>query len=77
MSQLAHIRWLFFDLGNTLINEKRAIQHRIQLMCRGFAELSIDVSAEAIREAFEDASAAFAPRLIAKAVQRFMLLLPD
>ena len=72
MSQLAHIRWLFFDLGNTLINEKWAIQHRIQLMCQGFAELGIDVSAEAIREAFEDTSAEFAPRLVAKAVQRFI-----
>jgi len=68
--KLSHIRWIFFDLGNTLISEERAIKDRIQQMVQAFAERDIQVSAEAIERAFEEASAEFAPRLIVHAVEK-------
>ena len=66
--KLSHVRWIFFDLGNTLISEEKAIKDRIQQMVRAFAERDIQVSAEAIEWAFEEASAEFAPRLIVRAI---------
>jgi len=68
--KLSHVRWIFFDLGNTLISEEKAIKDRIQQMVRAFAERDIQVSAEAIERAFEGASAEFAPRLIVRAVEK-------
>jgi len=70
MLKLSCVRWLFFDLGNTLISKERAIKERIQQMFRAFAEHGIRVSAEAIKHAFEEASAEFAPRLIVRAVEK-------
>ena len=70
MLKLSHVRWLFFDLGNTLINEERAIKDRIQQMVSVFAERGMQVSAEVIERAFEEASAEFAPRLISRVVER-------
>ena len=68
--ELLQTRWLFFDLGNTLINEEKPIEHRIHQMAGTFAERSIQVSAEAVRRAFQEASAEFAPRLIVRAVEK-------
>ena len=68
--KLSHVRWLFFDIGNTLISEEKAIKDRIQQMVRAFAERGMQISAEAIERAFEEASAEFAPRLIARAVEK-------
>ncbi|MBC8233703.1 HAD family hydrolase [bacterium] len=68
--KLSHVRWIFFDLGNTLISEEKAIKDRIQQMVRAFAERDIQVSAEAIEWAFEEASAEFAPRLIVRAIEK-------
>ena len=70
MSQLSHIRWLFFDLGSTLINEERAIRDRIQEIGQALGERGIQVSSCAIERAFEEASAEFAPRLVARAVEK-------
>ncbi len=68
--KLSHVRWLFFDLGNTLISEEKAIKDRIQQMVSAFTELGMQVSEEVIERAFEEASAEFAPRLIARAVEK-------
>lgn len=70
--KLSHIRWFFFDLGNTLISEERAIKDRIQQMIQAFAELGMQVSVETIERAFEEASAEFAPRLIARALEKLI-----
>lgn len=70
MEIFSHIRWLFFDLGNTLINEEKPIESRIQQMKLIFAERNIEASANAIRQAFEEASAEFAPRLMIRAVEK-------
>jgi HAD superfamily hydrolase (TIGR01549 family) len=72
MLRLPHVRWIFFDLGNTLISEKRAIDDRIGQIHRVFSGLGKQVSVKAIEEAFEQASAEFAPRLIARALERLL-----
>ncbi|UCH33227.1 MAG: HAD family hydrolase [Armatimonadota bacterium] len=68
---LSHARWLFFDVGETLVSETKAWQERIRQMVRAFAERGLAVSASTIEQAFEEASAEFAPRLIARVVERF------
>jgi len=75
--KLSNVRWLFFDLGSTLISEKRAEEDRIQQMVRVFAERSMQVSAEAIERAFKEASAEFAPRLIVRVVEKLANNLSD
>ena len=75
--KLSNVCWLFFDLGNTLISEKRAEEDRIQQMVRVFAERSMQVSAEAIERAFKEASAEFAPRFIVRVVEKLANNLSD
>jgi HAD superfamily hydrolase (TIGR01549 family) len=70
--RLSHIRWVFFDLGNTLIDEKRAIDDRIGQIRRVLFGLGKQVSVEAVEEAFEQASAEFAPRLITRALEKLL-----
>ena len=70
VSDISDVRWIFFDLGNTLINEERAIKDRIQQMASAFAERGIRASTEVIPRAFEEASAEFAPRLIVRVVKK-------
>ena len=75
--KLSHVRWLFFDLGNALISEEKAIKDRIQKMVSVFTELGMQVSEEVIERAFEEASVEFAPRLIARAVEKLAGNLSD
>jgi HAD superfamily hydrolase (TIGR01549 family) len=72
MLRLSHIRWVFFDLGNTLINEKQAVDDRIGQIRRVLSGLGKQVSVEAIEEAFEEASTEFAPRLITRALEKLV-----
>lgn len=72
ISKIPDVCCVFFDLGNTLISEEKAIKDRIQQMVRVFAELGMQVSVETIERAFEEASAEFAPRLIARAVEKIV-----
>lgn len=53
--KLSYVHWLFFDLGNTSINEERTIKDRIQQMVRAFAKRGMQVSAGAIERVFEEA----------------------
>ena len=69
MPELRDIRWLFFDLGSTLINEEKAVDDRIRRMRQAFLELGKQVSVRAIRRAFEKASAEFGPSLVERAAQ--------
>ena len=67
-----NVHWVFFDLGNTLIDEKRAVADRIEQIRRVLLGLGKQVSAEAVEGAFEEASAEFAPRLITRALEKLL-----
>jgi HAD superfamily hydrolase (TIGR01549 family) len=69
--KLSNIRWVFFDLGNTLIDESKAIQDRIRQLVLALAEHGTRVSPQSIEKAFERASAEFAPRLVKRVVEQF------
>jgi FMN phosphatase YigB (HAD superfamily) len=64
------IRWLFFDLGNTLINEEPATEVRLRKAVSCFQRHGRHCSVAAIRSALQEASAAFAPRLITAAIAK-------
>jgi HAD superfamily hydrolase (TIGR01549 family) len=66
----AQIRWLFFDLGNTLINEEPATEVRLRQAVSCFQRHGRHCSVAAIRSALQEASAAFAPRLITAAIAK-------
>ena len=70
MSTFTDIRWLFFGLGSTLINEEKAARDRVQQMVCAFAERGAEVSAEAIIRALEEASAEFAPSRVRRAAEK-------
>jgi FMN phosphatase YigB (HAD superfamily) len=62
-------RWLFFDLGNTLISEEVAVCCRIRLMIASFERNGGRVSVEDVRSALREAWAQFAPRPITRAIE--------
>jgi FMN phosphatase YigB (HAD superfamily) len=66
----AQIRWLFFDLGNTLISEEAATGERIRRLVTSFARHDRRFSVEDVRSALMEASAEFAPRLITAAIAK-------
>ena len=66
----AQIRWLFFDLGNTLISEEAATERRISRLVDCFHRHGRRCSVEEVRSALQQASAEFAPRLITAAIAK-------
>lgn len=72
MAELRSVRWLFFDLGNTLINEEAASEHRIRQLVGSFERLGRPCSAEDVRCALREASAEFAPRLLTAAIAKLI-----
>jgi hypothetical protein len=66
----AQIRWLFFDLGNTLISEAAATERRMEQLADCFARQGRRCSVDDIRRALQQASAEFAPRLITAAIDK-------
>jgi HAD superfamily hydrolase (TIGR01549 family) len=62
-------RWLFFDLGNTLISEEVAVDCRIRRMIASFERNGGRVSVEDVRSALREAWAQFAPRPITRAIE--------
>jgi HAD superfamily hydrolase (TIGR01549 family) len=66
----AQIRCLFFDLGNTLVDEAAATQARLQQVACCFERHGRRCSVANLRSALEDASAEFAPRLITAALAK-------
>ena len=62
-------RWLFFDLGNTLISEEVAVDCRIRLMIASFERYGGRVSVEDVRSALREAWAQSAPRPITRAIE--------
>jgi HAD superfamily hydrolase (TIGR01549 family) len=63
-------RWLFFDLGNTLISEEAATESRIQQLVNSFERYGRRCSVEDVRSAFQQASTEFAPRLITRVIEK-------
>jgi HAD superfamily hydrolase (TIGR01549 family) len=64
------IRWLFFDLGNTLISNEAPTERRIEQLADSFERQRRRCSVEDIRHALQQASAEFAPRLITAAIEK-------
>src|SRR6476661_3570659 len=65
-----HARWLFFDLGNTLISEEAAAESRIQQLVGSLKRYGRCYSVDDVRSAFVQASREFAPRLITRAIEK-------
>ena len=65
-------RWLFFDLGNTLISEERAWERRIQRLVSSLERYGRRRAIEEVRDAFREASEEFAPRFIIGAIEKLI-----
>jgi 8-oxo-dGTP diphosphatase/putative hydrolase of the HAD superfamily len=65
-------RWLFFDLGNTLIDEEPAIEHRIQQLVNSLQRYGRRRTIEEARAAFRKASEECAPRLVTGAIGKLI-----
>jgi HAD superfamily hydrolase (TIGR01549 family) len=65
-------RWLFFDLGNTLISEERAWERRIQRLVSSLERYGRRRTIEEVRAAFRGASEEFGPRLITRAIEKLI-----
>jgi HAD superfamily hydrolase (TIGR01549 family) len=65
-------RWLFFDLGNTLINEERAWERRSQRLISSLERYGRRRTIEEVSAAFREASEEFAPRLITRAIEKLI-----
>jgi HAD superfamily hydrolase (TIGR01549 family) len=69
---MQHARWLFFDLGNTLISEEAATECRIQQLVGSLKRYGKCYSVDDVRSALAEASTEFAPRLITRAIEKLM-----
>jgi FMN phosphatase YigB (HAD superfamily) len=67
---MQHARWLFFDLGNTLISEEAATECRLQQLVGSLKRYGKRYSVEDVRSALAEASREFAPRLITRAIEK-------
>jgi 8-oxo-dGTP diphosphatase/putative hydrolase of the HAD superfamily len=70
MRSLQAARWLFFDMGNTLISEEASTACRIQRLAEAFDRHGASRSIEAIESAYKEASERFAPRLAPRAIEK-------
>src|SRR5690242_12072233 len=64
--------WLFFDLGNTLVNEEAAAECRVQRLVEALARYRGGCSFDEVRSAFQEASAEFAPHLSTRAIEKLL-----
>jgi FMN phosphatase YigB (HAD superfamily) len=60
---LRNVRWLFFDMGNTLISEGASTAHRIDRFVEAFSRHGITYSFRDIELAYRKTSEEFAPYL--------------
>lgn len=58
---LDNVRWLFFDLGYTLINEDGAAMGRLRQVSDALAQRGVEASPDELRASLEAASARFDP----------------
>ena len=66
------VRWLFFDLGNTLISEEEAWERRLQLLVEALERQGRPCAIDEARAALVAASAEFAPRIIVRAIEKLV-----
>jgi hypothetical protein len=66
----AQIRWLFFDLGNIIVDDGPATEAPLQQVVWCFKRYGRRCSVDEIRSALETASAEFAPRLTTAAIAK-------
>jgi HAD superfamily hydrolase (TIGR01549 family) len=66
------VRWLFIDLGNTLISEEEAWECRLRLLVEALERHGRRCSVEEARAALAAAAAEFAPRFIIKAIEKLV-----
>jgi FMN phosphatase YigB (HAD superfamily) len=59
------VRWLFFDLGNTLISEQAAVDSRVRQIVSSFERYGRRVSLEDVTITLREAWGSFHPRPIA------------
>ena len=59
--ELEGVRWLFFDLGYTLINEDAAMMGRLRQGSDALRKRGIEASPEALRAALDEAATRFDP----------------
>ena len=64
-----HIRWVFFDLGNTLIDESKPIADWITQLIRVLQENGFHATADDINRAFLETAREFAPKLIPRTLE--------
>jgi 8-oxo-dGTP diphosphatase/putative hydrolase of the HAD superfamily len=64
--------WLFFDLGNTLVNEKMEAECRIRRLVEALARYRRRCSFDEVRYASQQASAEFAPHLSTRAIEKLL-----
>ena len=64
------VRWLFFDMGNTLISEEAPTACRIRRFADAFARYGVRVSIERITSAYREASEEFAPHLAPRVLEK-------
>jgi hypothetical protein len=65
-------RWLFFDLGNTLISEEAATVCRIRRLVDALARYGRPHSVDEVRSAYEEASAKFEPRPVISVIEKLV-----
>ena len=68
MLQLPNIKWVFFDIGYTLINEDDAVMDRILRVQAALSDCGVSVSAEDIKTALKEAAAGYAPSTVSRAI---------
>ena len=66
--QLPGIRWVFFDVGYTLINEDDAVGDRVLQVQAALSDRGFLVSTEAIRAALEEAAAECVPSPVSRSI---------
>ena len=69
--ELEGVRWLFFDLGYTLINEDAAAMGRLSQASDALKQRGIDASTDKLHDALEAASARFDPNPFGNVLQAF------
>jgi 8-oxo-dGTP diphosphatase/putative hydrolase of the HAD superfamily len=67
---LRRVRWVFFDVGNTLVNEEAATEARLRQTVGCLQSYGGRCSIEDVRHALQEASAEFAPRRITAAIAK-------
>lgn len=59
-----NVKWLFFDLGSTIIDENQAGQQRLTEVSDTLGELGVNVSPSELRVSIENANANFLPNAL-------------